>query len=118
MYPIEKEINFLVEKNLESGRAKIEIEVDLEMLPHYLKKLKTLFNEQTFAHKNYPRYMLLTVREKEILAMIVKGTVNLKIASSLFISYDTVRTHRKNILRKLEFKNIAAFIEYSVFINI
>ena len=42
----------------------------------------------------------LTLREFEILKQIAKGSDGKKIASQLFISIHTFRTHRKNIMKK------------------
>jgi DNA-binding CsgD family transcriptional regulator len=45
---------------------------------------------------------ILTEREIEVLSLISKGATNEKIASELFISMNTVKTHVRNILRKLK----------------
>jgi DNA-binding NarL/FixJ family response regulator len=66
------------------------------------------------AIKVHEKEMLLTKREKEILKLIVDGSSNGEIAKALFISTDTVDTHRKNLYAKLNVKNIAALIRYSV----
>jgi DNA-binding NarL/FixJ family response regulator len=44
----------------------------------------------------------LTMREKEILALITRGMTNEIIASNLFISVQTVRNHIKSIYEKLQ----------------
>jgi DNA-binding CsgD family transcriptional regulator len=54
----------------------------------------------------------LTVREIEIIGLIMQGYTNQEIADKLFISYETVRTHRKNILLKTGAKNTATLIKY------
>ena len=51
---------------------------------------------------------LLSPREKEVLRMMFDGLTNKEIAQNLFISYETVKTHRKNILHKTGSKNTAA----------
>lgn len=48
---------------------------------------------------------ILSNRELEILILISKGWNSKRIAAELFISKDTVSTHRKNILKKLEANN-------------
>lgn len=47
---------------------------------------------------------LLTEREKEILFLLAKNKSSEDIAEELFISKETVRTHRKNILAKTQTK--------------
>jgi two-component system, NarL family, response regulator NreC len=54
---------------------------------------------------------LLSVREKEILHMIVEGATTKEIAHKLFISTRTVESHRKNILQKLDVKNFISLMK-------
>jgi DNA-binding CsgD family transcriptional regulator len=54
----------------------------------------------------------LSIREIEVLGLIMQGLTNNEIAEKLFISYETVRSHRKNILEKTGAKNTAALINY------
>lgn len=54
----------------------------------------------------------LSKREREIVELIVDGATDKEIGNQLHISPHTAQRHRKNILKKLEFKNTAnlAFI--------
>jgi DNA-binding CsgD family transcriptional regulator len=54
----------------------------------------------------------LSIREIEILGLIMQGYTNHEIADKLFISYETVRSHRKNILAKTGAPNTAALVNY------
>ena len=47
------------------------------------------------------RYALLTAREKEVIAYIVKGALNKQAASELGVSEMTVKVHRHNIMHKM-----------------
>lgn len=49
-------------------------------------------------------------REMEIISLVVKGNSSPQIGEKLFISPETVRTHRKNLFRKTETKNVGEFI--------
>ena len=48
----------------------------------------------------------LTVREEEVLTMLLSGTSPKEIAFILKISFDTVRFHQKNLYRKLKINSI------------
>lgn len=49
----------------------------------------------------------LTKREKEVCELLLHGYTSKEIAHRLFISLETVRSHRKNILFKMNARNIA-----------
>lgn len=55
----------------------------------------------------------LTRREKEILELIGKEYTNQEIADELFISTNTVFTHRKNLMKKLHVRNTAGLIHFA-----
>jgi len=56
----------------------------------------------------------LTKREIEILKLIAEGYSNTEIGQMLYISPRTVDTHRTNIMKKLNVKNIAGLIKYAI----
>jgi DNA-binding NarL/FixJ family response regulator len=56
----------------------------------------------------------LTKREKEVLINIAEGLTNMQISQKLFISIDTVDTHRKNLYTKLKVKNTALLIRAAI----
>jgi len=60
--------------------------------------------------KNLPK---LTKREKEVLILIAEGFKNIQISEKLFISIDTVDSHRKNLYTKLNVKNTAMLIRFA-----
>jgi len=53
----------------------------------------------------------ITQRELEILQLIALGLTSQDIATKLFISKNTVETHRKNMLAKLNVNNTAALLK-------
>jgi DNA-binding CsgD family transcriptional regulator len=57
---------------------------------------------------------LFSKREKEIIGLMSNGLTSKEIAEKLFISNDTVRTHRKNILRKAGVSNTISLIRYAI----
>lgn len=56
----------------------------------------------------------LTEREKDVLKLIAQEYNTQEIAAELFISTNTVETHRKNLLSKLQAKNIAGLVKFAI----
>lgn len=54
----------------------------------------------------------LSIREIEVLGLIMLGYTTKEIAQKLFISYETAKSHRKNILDKTGAKNTASLINH------
>jgi len=46
------------------------------------------------------KFNMLSYRETEVLKLVLEGKTSCEIADSLFISVNTVHTHRRNILKK------------------
>ena len=55
----------------------------------------------------------LTKREIEIIRLIDNGLINKEIAKKLFISEQTVTTHRKSILRKTGAHNVSTLLNFA-----
>jgi DNA-binding NarL/FixJ family response regulator len=68
--------------------------------------------------KNSADAPMLTRREKEVLKLIADGFTTQEIADKLFVSPTTVDTHRKNLLLKMEAKNVAAMIKMAAHLNL
>ena len=74
-------------------------------------------------HGNHPatkseRPQLLSARECDVLALVVKGHINKEIADILNISLATVVFHRNNISEKLQTRSIGRQTIYAVLNNI
>ena len=59
------------------------------------------------------RQFKLTPTELKIIGLIRQGLSSQQMANRLFTSFETVRSHRKNIHRKLEISRIAELIEFA-----
>ena len=57
-----------------------------------------------------------TKREMEIIKEMANGLTSDEISSKLFISKNTVDTHRKNIYRKGKFRSIRDVVLFSLFL--
>ena len=62
------------------------------------------------SNDNFANKLKLSSREIEILDLLKQGHSNKVISAKLFISELTVKTHRKNIMQKINVKNIVELI--------
>jgi len=85
-----------------------------------LKIFLTMFNSAHMSHGNEPHSLpqeedlTLSQREKDVLALLVKGYINKEIADKLNISTPTVIFHRRNISEKIGSKSIGRLTIYAV----
>jgi DNA-binding NarL/FixJ family response regulator len=84
----------------------IEKSIDGEIV--FSSEVKAMISKPEIS--DFKKLPSLTRREKEILILISKGKNSQEIADSLFLSFLTVQTHRRNILSKLEVKNVAELL--------
>lgn len=74
-------------------------------------------SDTLFQNTSYDQTLLLAQlsdREKEILTLIAQGMSNTEIGEALSISHRTVDSHRQNLLKKLEVKNLAGLIRFAI----
>lgn len=74
---------------------------------------KTL-EQDTYIRQHYLLFSALTKREKEIIALLANGKSSAEIAETLFIAINTVSTHRKNIIQKIECKSFAELLRFAM----
>ncbi len=99
---VHTDISFLKTDNKPSGLSFLGLDGE----PSYYNVL--LPNANTAAYNS------LTKREKEILYLLSIGKSSFEIACQLFISKETVSTHRKNIIKKLGVKSFAELLRLAI----
>jgi two-component system, NarL family, nitrate/nitrite response regulator NarL len=85
--------------SVQAGESYLGKEVSQTLLNSFLKK----------DHQN-PMVEKLSDREHEVLESIATGLTTVEIAKKLFITKNTVETHRKNLLYKVGARNTAELI--------
>ena len=59
-------------------------------------------------------HVSLTARERQVLELMAQEFTAPEIAQKLYISKDTVETHKRNMLKKLGLKNSYALVKYAI----
>ncbi len=79
---------------------------------YFCSNILRVLAENQLPEKSIEGVHLLSARETEIIYLIADGLPNKDIADKLFLSVHTVKTHRKNIIKKLgiNFKNASELI--------
>ena len=78
---------------------------------------KTLLEQNDFMKNNVEKYSSLTPREKETLKFLVKGYTNKETSEHMYISKNTIRTHRNRIWKKLDIQYFKDCLKYECFFN-
>jgi DNA-binding NarL/FixJ family response regulator len=88
--------------------AIVQVKKGKRFLP---KKISDILLNDSIGLENSSYFIpKLTVREKEILALIIKEFTTDEIANELFVSIKTVESHRSNLIQKLGVKNSAGLV--------
>jgi DNA-binding NarL/FixJ family response regulator len=79
------------------------------------KVFKSFTSNNPKLNKNiYVENQILSPREIEIITLISLEYSGKEISEQLFISINTVETHRKNIMKKLQTKNTIGLVKYAL----
>jgi len=93
------EIQSVLEELAEQeGRSAQQIAADL---------LRYALSARYAAQKYLRRWQRLSRREQQVVALLCLGYSYREVAEQLIISYDTVKTHARNALNKLELQNLS-----------
>jgi DNA-binding NarL/FixJ family response regulator len=116
---IQKCINHGVDGYLLKNAEKEELIVALKEIykgeKYFSQSVKDDYMNSVFTSKKAKNSLIqLSRRELEVLRLITKEFTAQEIADELFISQNTVNTHRKNLLSKLNAKNTAGLVMYAV----
>ena len=85
-------------------------EAPLETLIEQIESFLSLADANSHSENNKG----LSVREVNVLRLVVRGYTNKEIADQLSISLNTVLTHRKNITAKLGIKTVSGLTFYAI----
>ncbi len=75
-------------------------------------ELKSVADDSYFFDEFLKKYQL-TKREVEIIRMVCREMSTKEIATQLYLSELTINTHRRNVFRKLDIKNVAGLMNFA-----
>lgn len=64
------------------------------------------------------RYASLSARERQVMALVVRGLVNRHVGSELFITEITVKVHRGNVMRKMRADSLPALVNMAAMLGL
>ncbi len=105
-----------IEQLTEESIGRLILDVDLEELSGYLHEVVKVLNNRNFFSEGIHRFIELTPKEKVVLASVIHGKSSKEISDIFSISCETVKTHRRNLLRKLKCKNMNELMRYQIFL--
>jgi DNA-binding NarL/FixJ family response regulator len=101
--------------------ADVEDEIFIPVIRRLEKKLKqndVSVKISNMINNNSGSQETLSDREKDVVIALVQGMTNKEIADHLYISINTVITHRRNIARKLQIHSPAGLTIYAIVNNL
>lgn len=104
-------------KNTDVVELKEAIETLMKGDSYFSKEVTERIMEglQKKKHEEKTKYLIeLTEREIDVLKLIAQEFTTAEIAEKLYISTHTVETHRKNLISKLNVRNIAGLVKYAI----
>lgn len=107
-------VNGYLLKNAEKSELLQAIHKISEGEDYFSQMVKDKVVESLFSDTAEHEAPELSKREKEVIKLIASQCTAAEIAEKLFISQNTVNTHRKNLLTKLKLKNVAGLVKFAV----
>ena len=102
-------------KNTNMGELQTAIEVVMQGEVYLSKEVEEVYQTgQIVMGHDDTQNSVLSDREIEIVKLLVQEKTQQEIAKNLNLSPNTVQTHRRNILVKLNVKNLAGIVKYAV----
>jgi FixJ family two-component response regulator len=88
----------------------LDTEMLLSAICLAIERSQTALTQEAQLRALRERYASLSSREREVIALVVRGHLNKEIGGELGISEITVKAHRGNVMRKMNAKSLAELV--------
>lgn len=102
-----------VPKNAEKEELLTAIETILGGNKYFSQSIKDVYLKSMYDNEKAVEASL-SKREKEVLKLIAQEYTTPEIAEQLFLSKHTIESYRKNLISKLEVRNLAGLTKYAI----
>lgn len=110
---INNHVDGYVPKNAEKEELLLAINTILGGKKYFSESIKTVYSNSIFNEES-KAVTPLTKREKEVLKLIAQEHTTQEIADTLFLSKHTVESYRKNLIAKLNVRNLAGLTKQAI----
>jgi FixJ family two-component response regulator len=95
-----------------------ETDVLLNAIRHAITRSHTALSQEAEMRALRECYESLSGREREVMALVVRGQLNKQVGGELGISEITVKAHRGNMMRKMKAKSLANLVNMAARLRI
>ncbi len=110
---IKNDVDGYIPKNAEKEELLKAITTILKGEKYFSKSIKEAYMKSVF-NKEKETLVALSDREKEVLRLIALENTTQEIADTLFLSKHTIESYRKNLISKLNVRNLAGLTKYAI----
>jgi len=110
---IRNNVDGYVPKNAEKDELLEAIRTIVKGEKYFSSEIKRAYTDAMFENKKQEE-VNLTEREKEVLKLIAEENTTQEIADTLFLSKHTIESYRKNLISKLQVKNLAGLTKHAL----
>lgn len=110
---MENDVDGYVPKNAEKNEFLKAIKTILKGEKYFSKEIKDIYFKNKFSEKKQDE-IKLTNREVDVITLIAQEFTTQEIADKLFLSRHTIESYRKNLIAKLNVRNLAGLTKYAL----
>ncbi|TDQ23812.1 response regulator [Tenacibaculum caenipelagi] len=110
---IKSDVDGYLSKNATQSELLQAVKTILNGEKYFSQSVKQAYMDNVF-NKGKDTMVMLTKREKDVLKLIAEEYTTQEIADKLFLSKHTIESYRKNLISKLNVKNLAGLTKYAI----